>query len=74
MGLRCVKILRDREEAIYLNRQLTSCGVYVLCEDMGVIGSMFFVMEFLEGRIFKDKYVLPLQTALVYTTVHSTLY
>lgn len=25
-----------------------------LCEDEGVIGSMFFVMEFLEGRIFWD--------------------
>lgn len=33
MGLRCIKILRDRDEAIYLNRQLTSCGVYVLCEE-----------------------------------------
>jgi len=28
--------------------------VYALCEDDGVIGSTFYVMEFLEGRIFWD--------------------
>ncbi|SHG00892.1 Predicted kinase, aminoglycoside phosphotransferase (APT) family [Microbulbifer donghaiensis] len=28
--------------------------VYHLCEDRDVIGSMFYVMEFLEGRIFWD--------------------
>ena len=27
---------------------------YVLCEDDGVIGTPFYVMEFLEGRIFTD--------------------
>ena len=28
--------------------------MFCLCEDEGVIGSMFFVMEFIEGRIFWD--------------------
>ncbi|RKP39775.1 kinase-like domain-containing protein, partial [Dimargaris cristalligena] len=28
--------------------------VYCLCEDIGVIGTPFYVMEFLEGRIFSD--------------------
>ncbi|RUS23997.1 hypothetical protein BC938DRAFT_474289 [Jimgerdemannia flammicorona] len=28
--------------------------VYVLCEDVAVIGTPFYVMEFLEGRIFSD--------------------
>jgi aminoglycoside phosphotransferase (APT) family kinase protein len=27
---------------------------YVLCEDEGVIGTIFFIMEFVEGRIFWD--------------------
>ena len=27
---------------------------YCLCEDMGVIGTSFYVMEFLDGRIFAD--------------------
>lgn len=28
--------------------------VYTLCEDASVIGTPFYVMEFLEGRIFSD--------------------
>ena len=27
---------------------------YFLCEDPGVIGTPFYVMEFLDGRIFED--------------------
>jgi aminoglycoside phosphotransferase (APT) family kinase protein len=27
---------------------------YVLCEDAGVIGTAFFVMDFVDGRIFRD--------------------
>lgn len=27
---------------------------YVLCEDQAVIGTSFYVMEFLDGRIFTD--------------------
>src|SRR5262245_57041173 len=29
--------------------------VYALCEDDGVIGSAFYVMEFFDGRIFWDQ-------------------
>ncbi|KAL4733307.1 kinase-like domain-containing protein [Aspergillus similis] len=28
--------------------------VYVLCEDASVIGTAFYVMEFLDGRVFTD--------------------
>jgi len=35
--------------------------VYCLCEDAGVIGSMFYVMEFMDGRIFWDG-ALPAQS------------
>jgi len=28
--------------------------VYALCEDQSVIGSTFFIMEFLQGRVFQD--------------------
>jgi aminoglycoside phosphotransferase (APT) family kinase protein len=28
--------------------------VYALCEDVNVIGTPFYIMEFLEGRVFKD--------------------
>lgn len=28
--------------------------VYALCEDVSVIGTPFYVMEFLKGRIFTD--------------------
>lgn len=27
---------------------------YVLCEDTGVIGTAFYIMGFVEGRIFED--------------------
>lgn len=27
---------------------------YVLCEDQSVIGTSFYIMEFLDGRIFTD--------------------
>ncbi|KAG0063032.1 hypothetical protein BGZ92_006077, partial [Podila epicladia] len=33
---------------------LTDAKVYTLCEDVSVIGTPFYVMEFLEGRIFSD--------------------
>src|ERR1700758_4620703 len=29
-------------------------GVHLLCEDAGVIGTAFFVMEFVEGRVMRD--------------------
>lgn len=34
---------------------------YVLCEDESVIGTPFYVMEFLEGRIFTDQRLLTLE-------------
>ena len=34
-----------------------------LCEDEAIIGTIFYVMEFLEGRIFWDPAVLDMQTA-----------
>lgn len=34
--------------------------VYVLCEDVSVIGTPFYVMEFLKGRIFADVKMLEL--------------
>lgn len=34
--------------------------VYALCEDIGVIGTPFYVMEFLQGRIFSDVKLLGL--------------
>lgn len=27
---------------------------HILCEDEGVVGTPFYVMEFLDGRIFED--------------------
>ena len=30
---------------------------YVLCEDCAVIGTPFYIMEFLDGRIFTDAYM-----------------
>lgn len=27
---------------------------YVLCEDVRVVGTPFYIMEFLDGRIFED--------------------
>ncbi|KAJ3085630.1 hypothetical protein HK102_013985, partial [Quaeritorhiza haematococci] len=31
--------------------------VYALCEDSGVLGTPFYVMEFLKGRIFTDVFL-----------------
>ncbi|KIW75066.1 hypothetical protein Z517_11837 [Fonsecaea pedrosoi CBS 271.37] len=30
---------------------------YCLCEDVGVVGTPFYIMEFLDGRIFKEAYI-----------------
>ncbi|KAK8069202.1 Acyl-CoA dehydrogenase member 10 [Apiospora phragmitis] len=37
--------------------------VYCLCEDESVIGTPFYVMEFLDGRIFEDPAILDVPTA-----------
>ena len=47
----------DREfrvMAALRNTDVPVAQVYHLCEDDSVIGSMFYVMEFMEGRIFWD--------------------
>ena len=51
----------DREYRVM--RSLAATGVpvprvHALCEDDGVIGSAFYVMEFLDGRIFWDQRLL----------------
>ena len=43
---RVIKALRDTEVPV--------AEVYHLCEDDSIIGSMFYVMEFVEGRVFWD--------------------
>ena len=34
---------------------------YILCEDIAVIGTPFYIMEFLDGRIFTDSYMPQLE-------------
>ncbi|KIY68090.1 APH-domain-containing protein [Cylindrobasidium torrendii FP15055 ss-10] len=36
---------------------------YVLCEDSSVIGTPFYIMEFLDGRIFTDPYLPEISSA-----------
>ena len=47
----------DREFKVISALESTDVPVpktYILCEDNAVIGSMFYIMEYLEGRIFWD--------------------
>ena len=47
----------DREYRIIHNLEKTDVPVpkaYALCEDEKVIGTPFYLMEFLDGRIFED--------------------
>lgn len=47
----------DREYRVMhalMNTNVPSADAYILCEDDAVIGSMFCVMEFIEGRTFWD--------------------
>ncbi len=50
---------------------------HVLCENDGVIGSMFYVMEYLEGRIFWDPQVPEArdnaERAAIYDSMNATL-
>ncbi len=49
---------------------------YVLCEDEEVIGTMFFIMEFVEGRIFWDldlPHATPEGRAELYDNVNQTV-
>ena len=47
----------DREYRIIRALETTDVPVpktYCLCEDNTVIGTVFYIMEFLDGRIFED--------------------
>ncbi len=49
---------------------------YVLCEDEAVIGTSFFIMEFVDGRIFWDLDLPGLQAqerAAIYDDVNATI-
>lgn len=37
-----------------LDRRIPVPRVYALCEDESIVGSSFYVMEFVRGRIFED--------------------
>lgn len=55
----------DREYRVYKALEKSAVPtpkVYHLCEDRDVIGSMFYVMEFCEGRIFWDAALPKLQS------------
>jgi aminoglycoside phosphotransferase (APT) family kinase protein len=47
-----------------------------LCEDVGVVGTAFYVMDFLEGRIFRDARLpgmAPSERAAIYDNLNATL-
>jgi len=47
----------DREFRIISSLEKTDVPVpkaYCLCEDGGVVGTAFYIMEFLDGRIYED--------------------
>lgn len=46
---------------------------YCLCEDSSVIGTPFYIMEFLDGRIFTDP-AIPEVSAEERTALYATLY
>jgi aminoglycoside phosphotransferase (APT) family kinase protein len=70
----------DREFRVISALQDTEVPVprtYVLCEDESVIGSMFFVMEYMDGRILWDP-VLPeaadnAERAAIYDAMNATM-
>jgi aminoglycoside phosphotransferase (APT) family kinase protein len=50
--------------------------MHVLCEDESVIGTAFYVMDFLEGRIFRDPQlpdVAPAERAAIYDSMNDVL-
>lgn len=69
----------DREYRIY--RALKDCDVpvphtYLLCEDDSVIGTSFFVMEYVEGRVFRDAMladVSPAERKAIYADMNRVL-
>src|SRR6185312_11361481 len=51
-------------------------SVPLLCEDSAVIGTPFYVMDFLEGRVFRDPAVPevdPAERAAIYAAMSDTL-
>ncbi|MEH6581789.1 MAG: phosphotransferase family protein [Halioglobus sp.] len=70
----------DREYKVITALQGTDVPVpatYVLCEDDGVIGSMFYVMEYKEGRILWDPTLPeaknPAERAAIYDEMNRTM-
>lgn len=70
----------DREFRVISALQDTDVPVprtYVLCEDEGVIGSMFYVMEYMEGRILWDPLVPEARNneerAAIYDSMNETM-
>jgi aminoglycoside phosphotransferase (APT) family kinase protein len=50
--------------------------VHLLCEDTGVIGQMFYVMDYVPGRVFPDRLLpgcSPTDRALMYDAMNATL-
>ncbi|RGB21422.1 kinase-like domain-containing protein, partial [Rhizophagus diaphanus] len=47
-------------DALGKNTNVPVPKVYLLCEDNSILGTPFYVMEFLEGRIFEDVRLLSL--------------
>jgi aminoglycoside phosphotransferase (APT) family kinase protein len=70
----------DREYRIISALQTTNVPVpkaYVLCEDDSIIGTSFFIMEFVEGRIFKNANIPeaadPAERAAIFDSMNETL-
>jgi len=70
----------DREYRVITALQNTDVPVprtYVLCEDESVIGSMFYVMEYMEGRILWDPLVPEAkdnaERAAIYDSMNQTM-
>jgi aminoglycoside phosphotransferase (APT) family kinase protein len=69
----------DREYRIMKALAATDVPVpkmHVLCEDESVVGTSFYVMDFLEGRIFRDPQlpgVAPAERAAIYDSMNDVL-
>ncbi len=66
----------DREFKVINALQDTDVPVpktYLLCEDDSIIGSMFYIMEYLEGRIFWDSSLPELATNAERTAIYDEM-
>lgn len=55
----------EREYRVIYGLQHTNVPVpkaYCLCEDAQIIGTPFYIMEFLDGRIFEDEFLPDVST------------